>query len=54
MKFKRWCVTVVDNWTPTREFWTERGALKFRSQHSPCAYLYRWTGIGWVIWRGSR
>jgi hypothetical protein len=47
MKFKRYCVTVMDNWTPTREFWTLEGAERWQRSFVAGAHLYRWSG-GWV------
>jgi hypothetical protein len=40
--FKNYCVTVMDNWTPLRLFWTRDGALKWRDKIGPHAYAYRW------------
>lgn len=51
--FRRWCVTVMDNWTPTRVFWTRAGAAKFRKEHSQCAYLYQWQRDRWVLIEGA-
>ena len=48
MKLKCYCVTVMDNWTPTREFWTYKGALAFRNQHIQSAYLHQWFNGHWV------
>ena len=45
MKLRRWCVTVMDNWTPTREFFTMRGALRHaaRDRLFPgSVHLWRW------------
>ena len=39
---KRYCVTVMDNWTPLRLFWTRAGALKWRNSIGDYAYAYRW------------
>jgi hypothetical protein len=51
--FRRWCVTVMDCWTPTRVFWTQAGAAKFRKEHSQCAYLYQWQRDRWVLVEGA-
>jgi hypothetical protein len=48
VKLKQYCVTVMDNWTPTREFWTYKGALAFREAHLASAYLHQWFGGKWV------
>lgn len=48
MKLKRYCVTVMDNWTPTREFWTYDGAKKFRNEHLAGAHMHQWFGGRWV------
>lgn len=48
MKLKHYCVTVMDNWTPTREFWTYKGALAFRNEHASCAHLHQWFSGEWV------
>jgi len=51
VKLKRWCVTVMDNETPTREFWTMGGAVGHFLNHTPASHLYRWTNrssqTGW-------
>jgi len=51
MKLKRWYVTVMDNETPTRDFWTLGGAMAHYLNHTPASYLYRWTRrssqVGW-------
>jgi hypothetical protein len=48
MRFKHYCVTVMDNWTPLRFFWTFGGAIKFRNDHIGCAHLHHWTSGQWV------
>lgn len=47
MKLKQYCVTVMDHWTPMREFWTYTGALAFRNEHLAYAHLHQWFGDGW-------
>lgn len=48
MKLKRYCVTVMDNWTPTRTFWTERGAAKWWAKFQPgVAHLHKWYNGTW-------
>lgn len=42
MRFKRYCVTVMDNWTPMRTFWTFGGAVRFAAQHLSAAHLHIW------------
>lgn len=48
MKLRRWRITVMDNWTPTREFFTLRAALNHRARHFPVSYLYHWESGRWV------
>lgn len=48
MKLKKYCVTVMDNWTPTREFWTYKGALEFRNEHLASAHLHQWFNGRWI------
>ena len=56
MKLRRYCVTVMDNWTPRREFWTLGAALQFAVVHMPNSHLHVWNrGAGtWnemqVVW----
>lgn len=47
-KLRRYAVTVMDNWTPMREFWTFEGAKKFHQSHSSCAHLYQWHDGEWI------
>lgn len=42
MRFRKYCVTVMDNWTPLRHFWTLEGATKWRDSIGPHAHLYKW------------
>jgi hypothetical protein len=44
---RRYAVTVMDNWTPMRLFWTLKGAQKFASQHQGYAHVYERCGLGW-------
>lgn len=49
MKLRRYCVTVMDNWMTTREFFTLRGALRWRSEFpAGKAHLFRWDGERWL------
>lgn len=54
MQLKKYCVTVMDCWTPTQTFWTRRGATKHFNKHdvdsSHAAHLFRWSnGMGkWI------
>jgi len=50
MKLKRYCVTVMDNWTPMRDFWTLEGAKKFYRLHRQCANVFQWDSRDHV-WR---
>lgn len=47
MKLKRYCVTVLDNWTPMRTFWTLEGAKKFYREHRQCANVFQWHDGNW-------
>lgn len=42
MKLKRYCVTVMDNWQRSREFWTLGAALRFAAGHMSAAHLHVW------------
>lgn len=46
--FKRYAVTVMDNWTPMRTFWTLAGAREFAKQHYGYSYVYAWRDGRWV------
>ena len=48
MKLKHYCVTVMDNWTPMRDFWTFNGALACRNEHLAAAHLHQWFNGRWV------
>jgi hypothetical protein len=48
MRLKRYCVTVMDNWTPMRAFWTYDAAKKFRDENLASAHLHQWFGGRWV------
>lgn len=48
MKLKKYCVTVMDNWTPTREFWTLAGAMKHWRKHAPVSHLFVWKDGVWL------
>lgn len=41
---KRYCVTVMDNETPLRLFWTRDSAIKWRDSIGLHAHAYRWHG----------
>jgi hypothetical protein len=47
MKLKRYCVTVMDNWTPMQNFWTLEGAKKFYKQHRDCGNVFKWEDDAW-------
>lgn len=51
---KRYCVTVNDNWTPLRLFWTLEGAKGFYKKHRNCANVFRWNGVQWGWICGAR
>lgn len=42
MKLKRYAVTIMDGWTPWREFLTYWGARRFYYKHEGRAFLYMW------------
>jgi len=42
MKLRRYCVTVMDNWTPMRWFWRRNAALRWRDSIGAHAHAYRW------------
>ena len=45
MKLRRWAVTVMDNWTPWRSFFTLSAALRWLPMTA--GYLYWWDGKAW-------
>ena len=47
MKLRRYCVTVTDNWTPTRLFWTKTGALMWLARFPAGAHVYTWAKGEW-------
>lgn len=47
MKLKRYCVTVLDNWTPMRTFWTLDGAKAFYKKHRQVGNVFKWDGAEW-------
>lgn len=51
---KRYCVTVSDNWTPLRLFWTLEGAKGFYRNHRSCANVFKWDGEQWDWMCGAR
>lgn len=48
MKLKRFAVTVMDNWTPMREFWTFDGAYRWYWEFTSGAHLFWWRGNRWA------
>jgi len=46
-RLRRYAVTVMDNWTPMRTFWTLAAARRFAARHAACAHLFHWRGGGW-------
>ena len=50
MKLRRYCVTVMDNWTPTRLFWTKAGAVEWHAKSIAPAYLWKWQGHWGGFW----
>ncbi len=47
MKLRRYCVTVMDNWTPLRVFWTRRAAIRWRDRFRGYGYFWVWRNGGW-------
>lgn len=47
MKLRRYAVTVMDNWTPWRSFFTYEAARRFKAK-TEGAYLFKWSGERWV------
>lgn len=47
MRLRRYCVTVMDNWTPTRLFWTLEGARRFYRERRSCANVFKWEDGLW-------
>lgn len=47
MKLKRYCVTVLDNWTPMRTFWTLEGAKAFYRKYRECGNVFQWDDGEW-------
>ena len=54
MKLRRYCVTVNDNWTPLRLFWTLEGAKRFYRLHRDCANVFGWSAGKWEWYCGAR
>ncbi len=48
MKLRKYCVTVMDNWTPTREFFTKAGAERHWRKHAPVSHLFIWKDGLWL------
>ena len=50
IKLRRYQVTVMDNWTPARRFWTVAGARRFAARVGGHAYVWMWVdGRGWKL-----
>jgi hypothetical protein len=47
MKLRRYAVTVMDNWTPMRTFWTLDGAFRWYNEFISGAHLHFWYGGRW-------
>jgi len=43
----------MDNWTPTREFWTLEGAKRFYREHRECANVFKWESETWCWMCGA-
>lgn len=44
MRLRHYCVTVMDNWSPTKEFWTFGAALAYAAKHGHASHLFVWHG----------
>lgn len=53
MHLKRYCVTVLDHWTPTREFWTLEGARRFYGKHRAADNVFKWEDGKWAWMFGA-
>jgi len=51
---RRYCVTVSDNWTPLRVFWTLEGAKRFYRKHRAYANIYKRNNVMWEWVCGAR
>ena len=47
MRLRKYCVTVTDNWTPTRDFFTLGSALRYAVEHDVAAHLFIWRKCQW-------
>lgn len=54
MRFRRYCVTVNDNWTPMRYFWTLEGAKTFYRPRRSHANVFQWRDGAWQWMCGAR
>jgi hypothetical protein len=54
MVLRRYAVTVMDNWTPWRSFWTESAARRFQQRHVGYSYLFRWRDGEWLRWSDDK
>jgi hypothetical protein len=47
-RYRRYAVTVMDNWTPMRLFWTLNGARRWHQTFiSGEAHMFHWDGHSW-------
>jgi hypothetical protein len=54
MRLRKYSVTVMDNWTPTRFFWTEAGARRWFNSFVAGAHLFKWRGSWGGFWEAIR
>lgn len=55
VKLKRYCVTVLDHWTPTKTFWTLDGAKKhYRKHRLSRANVFQWEDGCWRWMFGTK
>jgi hypothetical protein len=47
MKLRRYAVTISDNWTPMRTFWTLKAARRFQAKQRGYARLFVWLDGQW-------
>lgn len=49
MQLRKYAVTVMDNWTPMRLFWTLDGAIKFANKTGrDYSHIFVWRKTRWI------
>jgi hypothetical protein len=54
MRLRRYCVTVSDNWTPMRTFFTLGGAKRFYLPRREYSNVFHWWGGEWQWMFGAK